>query len=314
MTGIPSTRVPSGRTAGSALLIMLWAVALLSATTLGLAVYLQSGLDEDAARSKAFRARQLAESGLAVGMHDAVDRGDPVLSQSPGPGESFRVRILSEGSRVNINQAIQNEDDTTLLDLFTAWGLDLDQAERVIDSLRDWVDEDDLTRLAGFEYRDYAAIGQPQLPRNEPFRSVEEMALCRGMELIEAARPDWRDAFTTWGDGKIDVNDAGVEILVAGGGLSEAMAQSVVDSRVGLDGVPDTEDDLVFESLDQFRVFLGLGDLAFQSIQDRLTTSSSIERITSTGQVGDIRRTLTAVVRAGGGDGPGGSILAIIED
>lgn len=305
--------VPAHHPVGSALMIMLWAVALLSATTLGLATYLQYGLEEDAARSKEFRARQLAESGIALALHPSVEKNDPVLRQQVSPVEHYQVEKISEGARININQAIADEEDTTLLDLFNYWGLDLDEAETVVDCLRDWVDGDDLARLSGIERKGYLQAGFPQYPRNQPFSSLDEVALCRGMDAVAAARPDWRRFFTVWSDGKINVNDADLETLVYAGGINEVQAEALVEARNGLDQIRHTEDDLVFEDISQVRSFLGMGDFQFEPIAERLTTSSNLERIVSTATVADYTLTVSALVQSGR-EGAAPSILAILQE
>lgn len=300
---------------GSALLIMLWAVALLSATTLGLALYIDVGLDENASRSKLERARQLAESGLAVALHPLVERGDPLLQQSFGPVESFSVTMTSEGARINLNAELKDESSRVLNDLFNSWGLTIEEAEMVVDSLRDWIDADDLTRLDGMEYQGYAALGLPQFPRNKEFSSLDEAGFCRGMNLVSKVRPDWQNMFTLWSDGKINVNDADVETLVYAVGFSEAQAESLVEARLGMDGLPHTEDDMVFENTAQVRIFLGLPESTFAALSDKLTASEGITRIHSTGRVADLSTSLTALARRGSSESGGASeVLAIIEE
>ncbi len=299
-------------THGVALIIMIWAVGLLSATVLGLAVYLQSGLDEDAARAKAYRARQLAESGLAVAMHPDVSKIDPLLRQQLSSAEQFSVEILSEGARANINQLLQDEESMALQNLFERWGMELEAAELVIDCLRDWVDPDDLTRLSGMENKGYVELGLPDLPRNQPFRSVEEMALCNGMDLVERVQPRWQDYFTIWGDGSVDVNDANLDILVAVGGLDELQAESLIESRAGPDGELLTEDDLEFESIEQVRSFLGYGQQQFDAVAGSLSTGSQVTRIRSTGSVSGLSRTISALVNSGSGGQ--GKIIALYEE
>lgn len=310
-----SAHAGSSRAMGSALLIMLWAVALLSATTLGLAVYLITGLDEEAAKSKMTRARQLAESGLAVVMHPLVERGDPVLRQQVSSVESFQVTMQSESARINLNSELADESSQVLQDLFVAWGMTLQEAQVVVDSLRDWIDADDLTRLDGMEYQGYAEMGFPQFPRNKLFTSMEEVMLCRGADLIAAVNPDWRTYFTLWSDGKINFNDAGKDALVYAVGLTEAQAESIIEARLGVDGLKDTEDDLVFENIEQMRIFLGLPETVFAPIAKKLTVADGLLRIKSIGRVAGLSITLSALVRKGGGESTDVSeILAVFEE
>ncbi len=294
------------------MIIMIWAVGLLSAIVLALAVYMQGALDEDAARGKAYRARQLAESGLAIALHPDVTKMDPILRQRLSVAEQFSVEIISEGARANINSLLEDEESMALLNLLDRWGMELEEAELVVDSLRDWVDPDDLTRLAGMENNGYSEIGFPDLPRNEPFRSVDEMALCHGMDLVERVQPQWRNYFTVWSDGSVDVNDASLDVLVAVGGLDELQAESLIESRAGLDGIRLTEDDLEFEDTEQVRSFLGYSEQQFSALTSNLSAGSQIMRIRSTGTVGGISRTLSALVNSGS-DG-GNNLIALFEE
>lgn len=51
----------------------------------------------------------------------------------------------------------------------------------IIDSLLDWIDEDDLKRLNGFEKVDYRMEGKSYIPRNYPIQYKEELLLIKGI-------------------------------------------------------------------------------------------------------------------------------------
>ena len=110
-------------TYGSALLIVFWAIAIRSICVLGLIGFLYSDLDETTALKNDLHARQLAGAGVAVGMHPAVSRGDPVLKQMLSDGEGFEVSLHSEGGRININNVLRNQQWSVLQNLFEQWHL-----------------------------------------------------------------------------------------------------------------------------------------------------------------------------------------------
>ena len=92
-----SFQLTGARPRGSALLIALWAIAMLSVTILGVVEYVQNDCEEVLSMKRDLRALQLANSGVAVALNPQVKRGDAILSQRMGPGESFVVHLRSEG-------------------------------------------------------------------------------------------------------------------------------------------------------------------------------------------------------------------------
>src|SRR5215472_19079565 len=94
---------------GSALLLVLFTIILLTGLITATVGFLKNDVDEYGARSKEFRARQLAESGLAFGMHPMInDEDKSLLEQKAEDGGSFHVSIASESTRLNINFLLQS--------------------------------------------------------------------------------------------------------------------------------------------------------------------------------------------------------------
>ncbi|MDD5261483.1 MAG: type II secretion system protein GspK [Methylacidiphilales bacterium] len=283
------------RRKGSALLIVLWAIAIMSAAILGVVEFVNIGFDEAATKGKDFRALQLAESGIALGLHPKVRKRESVLHQTFDASESFDVKLRSEGARLNINVVLLRDQRDVLLDLFDQWGVKSQDAMRTVDCLMDWVDADSLKRLNGAEQPEYAAIGLPDLPPNRPFQSVDEMEMVLGMDVVAKAKPDWKNYFTVWGDGKLDLNEAPADLIEAVCNVGARQAENLVQYRLGPDGVVDTDDDVELKDLSQVQSSLGLTNAAFQALQDRITLKSDYRRIESTGMVGSYKRTIIVV-------------------
>src|SRR5215475_14821419 len=113
------------RKRGSALLLVLFAIILLSGLITATVGFLKNDVDEYGARNKEFRARQLAESGLAFGIHPMVKNEDrSLLEQKAEDGGMFRVSITSESKRLNINVLLQSGREDLLEALFTRWGIE----------------------------------------------------------------------------------------------------------------------------------------------------------------------------------------------
>jgi len=75
--------------------------------------------------------------------------------------------------------------------LLTYFGADQKEVDIFIDSLLDWIDPDDLTRINGAEKDWYSYQGLKYAPRNYPLQYKEEIKLIRGMkpELYEKIEP-----------------------------------------------------------------------------------------------------------------------------
>ncbi len=124
---------------------------------------------------------------------------------------------MGEASRLNINVLLADRNSQVLDRLFRLWGLSDEEVRIVTDSLGDWVDRDGLPRLNGAEREQLVGQDQYSLPENRNFRSVNEMARVRGMDAVARAKPDWKDYFTVYGNGKIDIQDASADVLEAAG-------------------------------------------------------------------------------------------------
>lgn len=286
----------------AAMLLVLWAIAILSFAVLWVADLVNLELASKSADSRGMAARQIALSGVALGLHPQVTREDTeLLNREVRPGETMRVRIRGEGARFNINQLLAQQDRMALKNLFVLWGLDSDAADVLIDRLTDWVDDDIGRQLNGAEQPEYEAAGIADAPANKPFRSVDEMSRVLGMEELAKVNPNWRDAFTIFGDGKIDVNEAGPEVLQVATGLTPEMTADIIRARLGPDGEEGTEDDLRFESIDQLNGWLTASSYPAGQAAERLVTESSVKRIDSRGVVGDCERLISVVAEAGGG-------------
>ena len=89
----------------------------------------------------------------------------------------YRVRLVGEGGKVNINRA----DEVTLRRIFTNLGIDDSHATVLVDSIIDWRDEDDLHRLNGAENDYYLSLSPSYTAKNGPFDAVEDLLWVRGV-------------------------------------------------------------------------------------------------------------------------------------
>lgn len=111
-------------------------------------------------------------------------------------------------------------------------GVPSDQRSRLIDSLRDYTDDDDLRRLNGAEAQQYKEMGL-EPPRNAPLISPIELRRIIG----------WRDMSTLWQNEQlleltnadqgfaINPNTAPWQVLTAIPGVTEDIAKALIERR-----------------------------------------------------------------------------------
>ncbi|MGB8169569.1 MAG: hypothetical protein WCF18_18860 [Chthoniobacteraceae bacterium] len=294
----PSPLFASRRRQGSALLLVLWALLLLSAAVFGFAKWMQQDLQLHAEANQDLDARAMAHSGMALALHPLVSKLTPGLEEDFGGGLGFAVKMLSEGGKLNIRWLIEGEDPRKL-DILRRWletrGLTYKERDVFIDCLLDWVDADNAHRLNGMEDEgDYH-------PPNRPLEDLEEIAQVHGSEPL--TRTDgWKDALTIFSQGPIDLTAADPELLRLIPGLGEAQIQRFVQFRRGRDGVDGTLDDPEFKKLEDVQIFLGMSAGQFKELGGLISVNDKTMHITSEGHSGNAYRQVDVVVLKSGGN------------
>lgn len=277
--------------------MVLWVIALLSFLMVTTLMIAMQEVEAGVAREMVSRARHLAESGLAIGCHQQIEAGDPLLRVKSGPIESIEVQITSEEARLNINHLLTDTHRAVLERLFTSWGLPKPEAESVVDALMDYVDADDFKHLKGAEVSDYKAKGLPLGPANRPFRSLDEMMLVPGMDQVMQAAPRWREAFTLWGDGRLNLNEADPALIAALLDVPLTSAQNFTRHRDGLDGYPCTQDDNRAEELEEIYGRLGMGGTRAEDAAELAGLNGYTPRVVSIGRVNDCARGIAVTLQ-----------------
>jgi general secretion pathway protein K len=284
------------RQSGSALILVFWCLLLLSLAVFAVVEIVELSVEHAAHEQTALVAESAAASGIAVGEEPQLLRDDPVLTQETAPGSGFTVAISSEGARLNLNFLLITNHRDVLVSLFTRWGMKMDAAEHAADCLYDWVSPGDLPSLDGAKAAAYESAGLPQRPSHQPFQSWDEIALVMGVDAIAAVKPDWRDSFTIWSDGPLDVNQASADCLAAVFGVDTARVQSIIDVRNGRDKIPGTTDDVQLTAA-TLQGALGLSDDQMKALENEIVFGSSTRRIESIGHAGGVRVKIVAVTR-----------------
>jgi type II secretory pathway component PulK len=278
-------------------MVVLWVIALLSFMVITTMMITMQDVENVIARKLVFRARQLAEMGVAVAAHPMVQSGDPLLRNAMSDTERYEVTISTEEARLNLNSLLTEERRPTLERVFTRWGLRPADAQGLVEALMDWTDADDLRRLQGGERQDYTRSGLPDRPYNRPFHHLDEVLLVKGMAELEAVYPQWRSYFTLWGNGRVDLNEASAEVIALVADVPVGQAQRLTSLRDGRDGIRQTEDDLPFESVDIALDLLGLVGEQRDAAQAWFSLKGSVVRIESVGHAADYARGIAVVLQ-----------------
>ncbi len=282
--------------AGSALILVFWCLLLLSLAVFGVVEIVELSVEHAAHEQSALLAEAAASSGVAVGEEPQLLRDDPVLTQETAPGSGFEVTISSEGARLNLNFLLITHHQDVLVSLFTHWGMKMDEAQHAAACLYDWVTPGDQASLNGAKSAAYASAGLTQRPSHEPFRSWDEVAQVMGVDAIAAVKPDWRDSFTIWSDGPLDVSQASAESIAAVFGLDPERVQQIVDMRDGRDKLPGTPDDVPLTPA-TLQAALGLSADQMKALANEIVFGGNTRRIESIGHAGAVRVKITAVTR-----------------
>ncbi len=284
--------------AGSALMAVFWMIAILGMVLFAAAKLLKSDTDT----SRVFRdrtfAKRFAEMGLEIGRHPQIERFDPLLSGSGDNGGGYQVSITTEEARFNINTLLLGSDREVLKRIFLSWGLKVEYVGKLVDALKDWVDGDENVSLNGAEKREYEKAGFKDLPFNRPFKDLDEMLLVRGMEEVSFVRPDWREWFTVFGDGRIDVNEARTDFLAVLANVPMERMQPFDRFRAGPDGGRGTLDDGKLGSAVQLAQMLGVFQPKIvQELQQWVQFQGPIRRIESVGRFNELSRKIVLITQ-----------------
>ena len=318
---------PGTRRRGVALIIVLWVLMVLSLLISGFAFRMHVETQVASFSRKELKAEMLARSGIEIArMQLILDQSSPTNSgfdalnqawatnaelyvdQPLGDGK-YDVTVIDEESKLPINRLTQEQ----LKRLMDVLGVDPSDGDVIVDSILDWIDQDDLHRLNGAENDYYESLSPPYACKDGPLDRVEELLLIRGVtkEIYSgepatedaAARPGLGDLVTTLSSGQVNINTAPAPVLEALLGLDESQISVIMNRRDGGDGVAGTEDDQPFRSVEEFVTQLGsIPDQAKQQLGQVLTVNSTFFTVKSTGEVGGVKRTVQAVLRRQGAE------------
>jgi general secretion pathway protein K len=323
MTGVTKNS-PGGRwqnQRGVALIVVLWIFIFLFVV----AFDFSASVREEAAATTRFadetQGYYLALAGFQRGLYDFLQQAGTTNSQ-PDPmhndlfdggwheeklgSGTFRVRLIDEGGKINLNRV----DEQLLRRVFINLGVEATQADILVDSILDWRDPDDLHRTNGAENEYYGSLTPAYSAKNGPLDSVEDLLWIRGMtsSLFYGASDDandsrseglprvaLRDVFTI--DSPIDrvnLRTATAEVIHALTGIPMDKCRRFIEERKRLSE----------KTLTDLLPLLGIasGDTLLQSF---VFTNPSVVAVDAEGRPADSRATrrVKGVIRIGGAQG-----------
>src|SRR5437588_6527699 len=310
---------------GAALMLALWALFLLSAMIISWALDINSRLTVSGNASRVLDAEAMASSGADLALHPLVKPDSANLHRQMGNQQSYDVQMMGECGRLNLNLlAPGGVENTTLKEILRQYlslkGVELNDADTMVDSLLDWISPPGLHRLnACPESDDYH-------PAHAALTSVDDLKkICGWAEFT--SKPGWDEDFTLSNCGEVfdlgwasrDMLRSLVQSLGIGG---DDKVDRFLQLRQGPDGIDGTADDFQFGTVSggtpqgaatagslppEVQTALGLNQQQFQQIQSlnlKLGFKNTLVfRVTSVGKSGDVTRTVQMIVSKGGATG-----------
>ncbi|MFO7803237.1 MAG: type II secretion system protein GspK [Desulfovermiculus sp.] len=250
-----STRSDAPYTQGFILIAVLWVTALLSLFALyysssarvqGMQALntekwlmhfslLQSGMDWGYHEYRKFKANESLLSSkeqLEEQADQTLDLKNPryePYTMTAG-NQTVEVSIVDLSGKVSINEV----DEPLLRDILSACGVQMGVGQTtVINSILDWMDQDDQHRQEGAEKDYYMGLEPPYRPKNGPLESIEELLLIKGIDrdLFHGNEevPGLKDFLTVYGEQTtMDINNASPQAFL----IIEEMPLDVVQDIV----------------------------------------------------------------------------------
>jgi len=232
--------------------------------------------------------------------------------------QSVECSCLDEEGKINVNTAGPDVLEKLLED-----------NRELCAGILDWLDSDDNPRPGGGESSYYQALSPSYSAKNKALQILPELLLVKGVgralycgedanrnRVLDLNENDGtvtlpldnadgrlqlglRDLLTTYGDGRINLNTAPLEVLKALPGLSDSAARAIVLYRDGFDRAPGTDDDHPFGGLNELSEVPGLTEFEIDVLKHFCTLSSQHFCIISTASIreGKVRCCVEVVVR-----------------
>jgi general secretion pathway protein K len=238
---------------------------------------------------------------------------------------SLTLKIVDCERKANINTA----DQRLLQQAFNLLGVDVVDFSTAIDSLFDWMDPDELTRMKGAESDYYLGLNPPYAAKNGPIDDLSELLLIQGItpemywgtagsnELQRVVSPPVAsassdrlgfaqsptfagglvDLFTPISNGQININTASSAVLQLIPGIDANTAEQIIRMRAGPDGAEGNEDDTPFRVPGELVNVPGMNRQFASLLARYCTVRSSTFEVQVDARIGQYTRHYKALLR-----------------
>jgi len=250
--------------------------------------------DEPDADDRWFDAAKRLNQGLAVrGLVEELGEGEIVL------------HIVPEPARRNVNQ-LEEEDWERMLEVSN---VPEDFWPEIIESLQDWIDTDGDPRTDGAETEDYySTLDSPYEAKNGPLDTVGELLLVKGFSRailfggpLEEIEDEEGEPWMVTGIEDLLTTYGDGKVNINAASQRVLMTLPEVDELIAGAIIEEREGALLEEGTDEDTSFESSSDLLARipdltsEITPFITVDSSIYRITSIGRVGGVERRIWCI-------------------
>ena len=174
---------------------------------------------------------------------------------------SWKITDLESKFNINAPEPVLQQ---VLPQALTLIGVAPGEATPIVNSILDWIDQDDQTRPEGAETRYYEGLNPAYAAKNGPIDDISELLLIRGVTpeiyyggALTNYQPNYfnrqrnpygqsanaaptimvglTNLFTPLSDGKVNINTASAEVLQVLPGVDAMIAEAIVGGRSGED-------------------------------------------------------------------------------
>lgn len=231
---------------------------------------------------------------------------------------SFTWKITDREQKFNINTA----PEPILQQALILMGVDAGQITPIVNSIRDWVDNNASPRMQGAKNEYYQSLDPPYYCKNGPIDDLSELLLVKGIDSelywggaatnhipasfqkrnmtfsAEPVLPEFTsglvDLFTPLSSGRVNINTASADVLQLIPGVNPIMAAAIVSARAGEDDGSGLTGP--YRSVDQVRRVPEVTMEASRAMAQYCDVRSRVFEVQIDARIGTYKRTFIALV------------------
>ncbi len=237
---------------GVALIIVLWVMAVLIVISLSFSVMARTEVFSTMTFKEQVINKYLAEAGMQraimeifyrnINKNKQINFDEEKYFRTDGTFYSlevnngyYKLRITDESGKININ-AMNDTTGIILNNLLVNSGVEKETADTIVDSILDWKDADNLTRLNGAEDDYYSKLPNPYKAKNGNFDTLEELLLVKGVTQKILYGDEEKQGLINFitlnsNTNKINIYAASPEVLKAIPFMSDENFQQIINYR-----------------------------------------------------------------------------------